>query len=261
LREAVRCPAIAGAAGEQLRTNGCAGSARDVARARGFVVATGALALLWSTLPKAGGGWPVASLMSALPGLAQIRSVWRVGVITQVVVVVLAFVALDQLVRRATSQRARVGAWALVVAATLELWPRTPRLEPMPDPARWAPVVAWIEANVPERGTIAHLPMPASGKVADFAPTGRWMLIGALHHRRMINGYSSSFPLAHERLWKQLDGFPDDASAIALARAGVTAVVIEDAWLDAADRRARVTAAGWRTALAASEAGVTIVVR
>ena len=210
---------------------------------RGFtalLVTAGVLASLWSALPRLEllGVSSYPSLASALPGLAQMRAWWRFIVVAQICVALLAALGIQALL---TLGRARLGRWPvqglLAVAgsvgllAAVELWPPPQRLAPVPDLARWRPFGDWVREQVPADTPLLYLPFPASGGVSDYAETGRWMYLTALHGRPMVNGYSGFFPRPYLVLARALRGYPQRTSYLELDEVGLRLVVTRASWL------------------------------
>ena len=119
----------------------------------------------------------------------------------------------------------------LMALAVFEIVPAAQRLAPTPDFERWEPWSRWISENVPEASALVYLPLPASGEVADFEESTRWMLLTATHGRPMANGYSGFFPKSYIVLSRALRGCPT-AQSYALVRAlEYDTLVIRSSWL------------------------------
>lgn len=212
-----------------------------------FLGAVAAMALVWSLAPRAGPYGPYG-LLRWLPGIAEIRSFWRAGAITQLAVVVLAFVA----VHAARGQtwparlrgRRRVAACAaLAVLAAVELWPRPPALARVPG-AEWDGVAAAVRAAAPPGAGVAHLPFPRASDVASLEVEARAMVIAIRHGRPIANGYSSFFPREQRALVTTCRSFPSPLAFASLERAGIRVAVVELARLRG--RRLDRLPAGWR---------------
>jgi hypothetical protein len=209
-----------------------------------FLLTASVAAALFSALPRLEVGElsPYRVLHDRVPGLAQMRSYWRFIVVTQIGVVLLAAQGLHALLAAARAPGAgeaaparRSLASAAVVAlglvAAVELWPARQNLAPVPDLAAWRPWSEWVEEQVDPEQALVYLPFPASSGVADYEETSRWMYLGALHRRRMVNGYSGFFPRPYRALAKLLRGCPEPGAYDTLAAAGLGTLVIRSSWL------------------------------
>ena len=177
---------------------------------------------------------PYALLQHSLPGFEQLRSPYRMAVLVQLQMVVLAGFGLDALGRRlrASSHHARWAALApalLVALALLETAPWGVGVRRFPEEALREPWVAWLAAH--PGGPVAMVPPSQSGKARDYEPTALAMLQGLRHGHPLVNGYSGFFPRKARRLAFHLAGFPKRDHVRALRRAGVTYAVVDLAWL------------------------------
>lgn len=186
------------------------------------------------------GGWsPWGTVARFVPGMAQVRSVFRFGLFTQIAVVLLAAQALQGVawtVRRfAPSTRTGLARWSARIAILLigavfvfEIPPIAVRLvELSPAPAR----DAWIEfvrTRTPTGKGIVCLPVPVENRVAAFDETARWMYFGTFHGVPLLNGYSGFFPdedfARREILARE---FPGELGLRLLAGLGIEFVVVK----------------------------------
>ncbi|MCZ6465485.1 MAG: hypothetical protein O7A09_14215 [Proteobacteria bacterium] len=235
-------PLFPGTARTLLALLGCvwAWRARRDRRWLTFLAAVGVAGLALSMAPRLEiADWnPYASIQDAIPGLAQARSLWRAGALTQIVAVLLACVALDLAARRAAdvgSSAGRRGLAAAIAALGLlcvfEMPPGRQRLADVPHRADYADFAGWIDAHLGPGDALLHLPMPEQPFVHALEPVTRWMYATAWHGRPMVNGYSSYFPMETRRLMKHLVGCPDARAYAGLERRGVRAIVVEQDWL------------------------------
>lgn len=205
-----------------------------------FLLTAAVLASLFSALPRLGSGeaTPFALLSDVIPGLSSMRSYWRFVVVAQIAVVLLAVLGLEFFQNRAARVRSTRPGLAIAVPilgllAAVELWPTPPqKLAPTPDFERWRPWTSWVAENVPESGLV-HLPFPASGRVADFEDTARWMLLGSAHGRPMAGGYSGFFPKRFHRLARALRGCPTPRGYKFVRFLGHDSLAIRSSWLAA----------------------------
>ena len=198
-----------------------------------FLMTFGALGLALAFGPRLGadGVGPYPWLREVVPGLAQVRSPWRVAGFAQLVVALLAALALEPL-RVAAAGRKRMVAGVLVVAvlATVELWPRDQRLAPAPNREAHTSWLTFLEAT-PAGEPLAHLPMPGDKTAGGHEQEARRMVLQAWHGRPLVNGYSSYFPDSFRALTRDTRGFPDGRSHRALWKRGVRHVTVAPSWL------------------------------
>jgi len=203
--------------------------------ARGFWPVLGALALsafVLSVLPHLAwhGFAPFDWLRRVIPGLALIRSLWRAGIVTQLVLTLFAALGVHRLWELGPVWKLRLGptralTLTLVALATIELWPPAQALSEAPSDARYAPLTRWIEAHVAPNEPLAYLPFPQRA-VSSYEETTRFMLLQRAHGRPMVNGYSSFFPAPHERLLAQRLDLGAPATAPLLRAFDVRFVVV-----------------------------------
>ncbi|MCB9560789.1 MAG: hypothetical protein H6708_10320 [Kofleriaceae bacterium] len=215
---------------------------------------TGAAAVVLSLAPRIPG---IAAAMHHTPGLAQIRSFWRIGAVAHVVIAILLALGAEALAARWRDRPRRVAAaWVVGALAVIELWPAPQRLAPVPDRADHAALLAWLDRDVAADAPLAVLPGPSSGHVEDFEAEARAMYVGLWHHHPLTGGYSSYFPAEHDALYRDLRGFPSKKATAALRAVGVDHVLADAAWLDGGGRRQRLAGAGWRVAFHDDQLGV-----
>jgi len=189
----------------------CAGLATPrLRRLTGFFLVFGATAFLLAILPRiAIGGWsPFEWLYQHVPGIAQVRSIWRAGVFTQLSLAFLSALLFHQVLERAAGERgALVGRGAsslrrranaalplavflLAGLALFEVW--QPRLDwvPVPAPSIHRPFMEWVAEHVPDDRGLLTLPTEREEVV-------QWMYLAPLHRRKLAGGYSSNFSAAY----------------------------------------------------------------
>jgi hypothetical protein len=204
-------------------------------RATGFAVILLAGSVLLSMLPSLAGGAFFDPLRS-LPGLGQIRSFYRAGVLAQLAVVILAALCLDALLVRARARprlarATRVVAVLLGVLAVCDLWPRQQHYAEAPSLEAWAPWTSWVRANVGTREAMLHLPMPGPGRMRRFEADARWMVLQTAHGRPLVNGYSSFVPREIQKVARETTRFPQPQVHGTLASLGVRWIVAHPSWL------------------------------
>jgi hypothetical protein len=180
------------------------------------------------------GGWRPFAALRLLPGVAEVRSVFRCAVFVQMHLAILAALGLAAIARRAGES---AGAKALVfgvglLAAAENLSVPAPLL-PLPR----SPRTGWTAflAAQPPATVVAHLPFPGGGSVEDLAPEA-WRMFAQIDHRQpLVNGYASHFPPLHRELLFALARAPIDRPlACALRRAfGADLLVVDQGWLSA----------------------------
>jgi hypothetical protein len=200
------------------------------------------LASLYSALPRLefGDVSLYRALRDVIPGLAEMRSYWRFIVVAQLAVIVLAALGLEAL-RSWTApyaagspkrRRAIRGAFIVLMALGIfEIVPASQRLAPTPDFERWEPWSRWVSESIPEASALVYLPFPASGNVADFEESTRWMLLTATHGRPMANGYSGFFPKSYKMLSRALRGCPTALGYELVRTLEYDTLVIRSSWL------------------------------
>jgi hypothetical protein len=218
---------------------------------------------------------PYQVLIDWFPGMAQVRNVFRFGLLAQLMVALLAAQGLDVFsplrwkgvlawwrnrkklpdpvgepgavsAVEVPAGRGWIVAGAMLIVlvgaiAALEVRPARQNLFRLPaleDNTGW---ISWLEHNTPPEAVIACLPFPPGATVEDYQETTLWMTWGTFHRRRMVNGYSGFFPPPFMTLKSKMDYFPDAASLDELATMGVGYCVI---------RYAQVHPAAWGRILA-----------
>ncbi len=169
-----------------------------------FLLVTAVLAFLLSLGPNLRlGSWhPWWTLAEVVPGLSQVRNVFRFAYFVQMAVVLLAALGLHLLwirsLRRHASPAWRYGSTGMLalagLAAVADPWPSTPRLGVVPDVADHRQWIALIRDQTPRGAAILCLPMAAGDQLLDFELCTEWMFWGTHHRVTMVNGYSGFFP-------------------------------------------------------------------
>lgn len=195
-------------------------------------IAAAAVLLSLGTNLRIAGWQPWWTLSELIPGIAQVRNVYRFAYFFQLMVVLLAFLGLAELRRRVRCSP-RAGPWSSVVVWTAAVL-MVAEVAPPRGPVVGAPTVehnrawiGWVRDNLTPGKAVLHLPWVPGHRVADFDYTVRMMFLGTWHRRPLINGYSGFFPKSHFELQRLLQQeFPTAESLRRLEREGVELIVV-----------------------------------
>ncbi|MFP6765732.1 MAG: hypothetical protein VB858_19030 [Planctomycetaceae bacterium] len=208
----------------------------------GFLVMTALLACLLSqgTQLEIAGWKPWNSLVETVPGFSQVRSAFRFGWFVQMAVVLLAAQGLHWLLVLARRTRAAQPGRRLVprgltgvavllgLTAIFETVPQRVLLAEVPDMARHADWMRFVQTETPAGKAILCLPMAATSRVADFSVTTRWMFFQTTHRVPLVNGYSGFFPADYFRLRNKVrDRLPDEDVLAELTQQNVELIVVD----------------------------------
>lgn len=156
-------------------------------------------------------------LAKYVPGISQVRNVFRFVYLTQMAMILLSIIALTEiwLLLRARAWRpltSNVLVTIVALAALMEVPAPKPLIAGVPELSRHGAWAAFLKQNTPPGRAIACLPFPASNAALDFDSTTRWMYLGSLHGVPMINGYSGFFPPSYLKFQAQInkDGLSED---------------------------------------------------
>lgn len=215
---------------------------RQRRRAR-LLIGLAVAAFVLSVLPRIdpGAASPWSLLRAAVPGLDQVRSVWRAGVIVQLVLTLGAALGVHALItgwaaREPRRALRRAGVAILALLAIVELWPRGQGFYAPPSLAAWQPFTDWVEREVAPEAPLLHLPMARGFSAEAFESEARHMYLGTAHGRPLANGYSSYWPRAYNQLRSALADFPGPRSLAAIEAAGIRVLIIERTWLTERER-------------------------
>lgn len=134
-----------------------------------------------------------------IPGIRQVRNVFRFVYLYQLAVILLAVFALHELELR-FRLKSHLRQWsgfllgATALLALAEVPAPSISLVGVPNLAQHQGWAEFIRAQTPEGKGIACLPFASGLGVADFDDTVRWMYLGSLHGQPLVNGYSGFFP-------------------------------------------------------------------
>ena len=173
-----------------------------------------ALATLWLSAGAPIGPWP---WLYSLPGFSFIRVPSRFTILSLLCLAVLAAFGFERL---ATCFGPRRRMWLAVIlgAAMAAEFAMVP-LRTLPYAMEIPAVDRWLD-TLPEPFVIAELPFSTERDQTTY------MLHSTVHWQRTLNGYTGFRPPLHEELYPVIRRFPSTASLEALARPGVTYVVV-----------------------------------
>lgn len=182
------------------------------------------------------GSWhPYQTLINLIPGLGQVRNVFRFAVFVQLIVALLAAQTLawscaawpsgmgarntadaepayrrrqDQTspIARPPKPRPRRSILGALVAlsiggvAAMEVVPPRQAMFELPSPQpnhRW---IDWLLANSDPTDAVVHFPLAPDNMPDSALETTTWMYWQTIHHRRLVNGYSGHSTAFFERL-------------------------------------------------------------
>jgi hypothetical protein len=173
---------------------------------------------------------PFGLLRSLVPGLSELRSVFRFAVIMQAVLPVLAVFALAALPGRYRW----AGGWLVVVlalAGSAENLSIPQGLVAVPQ----SPRTAWTEwlRGRDDVHAVAHVPFPAGIKVKDYEVEAWRMFAQIDHGKPIVNGYSGYFPPGYTDFHLDMGlRFPAPDLVCELNRGlGVDTLVVDQPWL------------------------------
>lgn len=165
---------------------------------------------------------PYQWLRDFLPGFAQLRSPFRLSVMLQIHLTLLAGFGL-QTVQHGLKmlwqrQPPLVQPWlvhscfiALALPLLLEPLALPLPLHPVAIARQPRPWQQWLKQQHPSP-TVIHLPYARKSSVAHFEQTVRWMLTQRTYQANLVNGYSGFFPPDHATIRQQMAHFPSPAS-------------------------------------------------
>ncbi|MEO6458314.1 MAG: hypothetical protein ABIO92_08595 [Chloroflexia bacterium] len=176
-------------------------------------------------------GWrPFETLRSVIPGLAELRSPFRYTTIMQLMLPILAGMALARMsLRLARTGTLAIALLAIIAAAENLSVPAALAQIPVSPRAGWTD---WLLAQPPQT-VVAHVPFPGGTRVSDYEVEGRRLLAQMEHGKFITNGYSGYFPPGYTEF--QLDmakRFPERDLLCELQRGlEVDTLVVDQSWL------------------------------
>ncbi len=174
-------------------------------------------------LPPPLGLWPH---VYAWPGLNFIRVPSRFMILAMLALGVAMGAGFDRLFagRRAVVRNLA----ALAIAALLVAEYASMPLGSTPYTVEVPAIDRWLDTRS-KPFVVAEVPVPSAGNAGPFE---RWqtmaMLHATAHWQKTVHGYSGIRPALHERLYRELNGFPDEQSLASLRELGVTYVVVHE---------------------------------
>jgi hypothetical protein len=174
-----------------------------------------ALVSVWLTVGPPLGIW---QFVYWLPGLNFIRGPSRFMILAVLAFAVLAGFGFERVTAGATPERRT---WLTTVVAALLVVEFATMPLPVRDYSVRIPAVDRWLATQPRPFVVAEFPVITSERYHT-----AYMLHSTTHWQKTVHGYSGIRPSLHEELYRQMRGFPDEASLDHLARLGVTHVVV-----------------------------------
>lgn len=172
-----------------------------------FMAITGGMAFVFSQgLRLQLLGWqPWQFLLDHVPGVDQVRSVYRFAYFVQLSIVLLAvesLAALSILAQRPAGKATRIAAKiVLVIIPSLilaaEVYPEPSGRGGIPQVKQHRTWTTFVRENASPGRPILCLPMSPGSSVSDYDITTRWMCYGLEHGVPMLNGYSGFFPQSY----------------------------------------------------------------
>ena len=155
------------------------------------------------------GSWkPWVTLTNIVPGLEQVRSVFRFGFFVQMAIALLAAQGLHacKVLKRLWIGKSK-WSWfshsvliVVTVVAIFEVRPQPIRLAAVETLEKQRGWVQFLRENVDPGKGILCLPMTSGGKTRNFEQTVKWMHWGTYHKVLIANGYSGFFPKSNHEL-------------------------------------------------------------
>ena len=183
------------------------------------------------------GNWqPWNSLMQIVPGLQQVRSVFRFGYFVQIAVVLMAAQGFQALMvfqrRKMISKRCYRRARCIIyLTGMLLVFEQSPlrvilaRVEEVDQQTDW---IAFLRDQTSPDRSVACIPFAPGDLTQDFQQTVRWMYAGTFHEVPLVNGYSGFLPESDEQLRDELStGFPSMKALSMFSQLGVKFVVVQ----------------------------------
>ena len=174
---------------------------RSTRRCTIFLALTAFLAIIFSLGPNLRfGTYRPWSTLAGLPGMAQVRNVFRFAYFMQMATVLLAFQGIHLAWRRLRLTRSAIrfaGGTVLTLLGLLAMFetrPVTSQHIHVPDFASNHQWIDFIREERPAEAAVLFLPFEAGNFAPQFEQTARWMYFQSWHRAPMINGYSGFFP-------------------------------------------------------------------
>ncbi len=191
-----------------------------------FLLAVASVAFLLSlgTNLQIGHWNPWKTLSQYVPGISQVRNVFRFAYFVQLATITISSVGLDclwnqcrfRLRNRQRWQWISGGVLLLLALLTMfEIPPPKIQLVGVPSffSAEWK---SYVKAHLKNGNGVLLVPYVQGATVRDFDVTTRWMLNTVLDDIPMINGYSGFFPESHFRLQNAIKADPRSDATLGL---------------------------------------------
>lgn len=181
------------------------------------------------------------TLCRVVPGLAQIRSVYRFVVFFQIATVGLTVVFLTTCEKRlqlvATDlfriKKSHILPTLLTVFLTscclLEIYPE-PTYVCSPPWQQDQPFCKWLRENTEPGSAVACFPFPGGTETNDYEHEVAWMLAARFHQRPIVNGYSGFFPPNYVSLKDHATWPPNDSTLQTLKSMQVRYLLMKSNW-------------------------------
>jgi len=170
--------------------------------------------------------WPIElwKYVYWLPGLNFTRIPSRFIILTMLALSVLAGFGIDRIAVKLSKNAAAIatGVIAALLLAEYSAYPFAGVPFAIDPPA----IDRWLDTR-PRPFAIAEVPAPSPGNLGELERfQTRAMLHATAHWQKTVHGYSSLRRPLHDRLYRELPGFPDATSLASLREVGVTYVVV-----------------------------------
>jgi hypothetical protein len=170
--------------------------------------------------------WPIELWRHVhwLPGLNFTRIPSRFIILTMLALSVLAGFGIDRIAVKLSKNAAAIatGVIAALLLAEYSAYPFAGVPFAIDPPA----IDRWLDTR-PKPFAIAEVPAPSPGNLGELERfQTRAMLHATAHWQKTVHGYSSLRRPLHDRLYRELPGFPDATSLASLREVGVTYVVV-----------------------------------
>lgn len=148
--------------------------------------------------------WPI--MAKYVPGLGQVRNVFRFAFFTQIAVVIMSAQAvwwiwlrlrLKLLHQQRWRRVAHVFCLTLAVACAFEVRPYRIMVGGAPNEDANSAWIDFVKEQTPSGSAVLCLPFPKAYECRDFESTTRWMYYGTFHGQPLVNGYSGFFPFEY----------------------------------------------------------------
>ncbi len=178
---------------------------------------------------------PYLILIDWVPGLAQIRNVFRFAVFVHIAVTLLAIqgvMAGFVLIRRYLP----CGGWrryaggvliGVAVLSVIEILPAAQPLYAVPSIEKNIGWTEYLRTRTPLDSVVVCVPFPFKPDVASYQQETQWLYWGSFHQRRMVNGCSGIFPQSFLDLKWPMAEFPNVKIITQLGELGVNYCIVK----------------------------------